>query len=98
MQYGSYLPQSKRHVMVPEDTHEQLLNLQNGYVVWVALNDSLTVIEKFELWYYPDGSKPKTTTVLRLSNLRAQHITPGLGEDGLGHHTRCDHRPVPLMD
>jgi hypothetical protein len=38
------------------------LNLQNGDVVWVALNDSVTVIEKFELWYYPDGSKPKTTT------------------------------------
>jgi hypothetical protein len=45
--------------MVSEDTPEHLLNLQNGNVLQVTLNDSLTVIEKFELWYYLDGSNPK---------------------------------------
>ncbi len=46
-------------VMMPDDPPEQFLTLHNGDVVRVILNDALTAIEDFELWYYPDGSKPK---------------------------------------
>jgi hypothetical protein len=46
-------------VMVPDDAPEQLLNLHNGDVVRISLNDALTGIEDFELCHYADGSEPR---------------------------------------